>query len=70
MAKTDSPILDNLQRKLHKFEIGTFRFRMTAEEEYANFPDLSIYEITHEVVTFPFLLPLLICLYMVHPNPA
>jgi len=31
-----------------------FRFRITAEEEYANFSDYLISEITHEVVTVPY----------------
>ena len=50
IPKTDSPILD-INRKLHTFEIGPFTFRITAEGEYAGFPDYSIYEITHETST-------------------
>jgi len=38
IARTDSPILDNIYRTFPKFEIVPFRFRITAEEEYANYP--------------------------------
>ena len=53
IARTDSPILDNY-RKFPTFEIGPFRFSITAEEDYASFPDYSVYEITHEGVTVHF----------------
>jgi len=36
IGRTDSPILDNIYRKLPTFEIGPFRFRITAEEEYTD----------------------------------
>ena len=32
------------------------KFHLTAEDEYANYPDYSVYEITHDGVTVPFLL--------------
>jgi len=36
IARTDSPILDNIYRKFPTFEMGHFRFRITAEDEYTN----------------------------------
>jgi len=56
IARTDSSIFDNIYRKLPTFGIGPFRFRITAEEEYTDYPDYSVYEITHDGVTVPFLL--------------
>ena len=56
IARTNSPILDNIYKKFPTFKIGPFRFRITAEEEYANNPDYSVYLITHDGVTVPFLL--------------
>jgi len=56
IARTDSPILDNIYKKLPTFEIGPFRFSITAGEEYANYRDYSVYEITQGDVTVPFLL--------------
>jgi len=56
IARTDSPILDNIYRKFPTLEIEPFRFRITAEEEYASFPDYSVYEITHDGVMVHFLL--------------
>ena len=56
IARTKSPILDNIYRKFPTFEIGPFRFHITADEEYANCPDYSVYDITHDDVTVPFLL--------------
>jgi len=54
IARTDSPILDNIYRKFPNFEIGPFKFHMTTEEDYASLPDYSVYEITHDGVTVPF----------------
>ena len=54
IGRTDSPILDNSYRKLPSFEIGPFRFSITTEEDYASFPDYSVYEITHDGVAVPF----------------
>jgi len=51
VARTDSTILDSIYRKVHSFEIGPFEFRLTEWLEYENFPDYSIYDITHEGVT-------------------
>jgi len=56
IARTDSPILDYIYRKFPNFNIGPFKFHLTAEDEYANFPDYSVYEITHDGVTVPFLI--------------
>jgi len=56
IARTDSHILDNIYKKFPTFEIGPFGFHITAEEEYANYPDYSVNEITHGDVTLPFLL--------------
>jgi len=56
IARTDSHILDNIYRKFPTFETGPFRFRITAEDEYTNYPDYSVYEITHDGVTVSFLL--------------
>jgi len=53
IARTDSAILDKIYRKLHTFEIGPFKFRLTAWLEYESFPDYSICEITYEVVSVP-----------------
>jgi len=64
IGRTDSPILDNSYRKLPSFEIGPFRFSITTEEDYASFPDYSVYKITHGGVTIPFLLQLSMCLYL------
>jgi len=55
IARTDSPILDNIYRKFHNFDIGTFKFHLTSKDEYVNFPDYFVYEITHDGVTVPFL---------------
>jgi len=55
IARTHSTILNNIYRKFHNFDIGPFKFHLTAEDEYANFPDYSVYEITHDSVTVPFL---------------
>ena len=51
IARTDSTLLDNIYRKVHSFEIGPFKFRLTEWLEYEHFPDYSIYDITHECVT-------------------
>ena len=56
IARTDSPILDNIYRKLPTFERGPLRFRITAEQEYTDYSDYSVYEMTHDGVTIPFLL--------------
>jgi len=50
-ARTDSPILDSIYRNFHAFEIGPFVFGQTEWLEYKNFPNYSIYKITHEYVT-------------------
>jgi len=42
IARTDSPILDNIYRKFNNFDIGPFNFHLIAEDEYANFPDCSV----------------------------
>jgi len=54
--RTDSPILDNIYKKLPTFEIEPFMFSITAGQEYANYRDNSVYEITYGDVTVPFLL--------------
>jgi len=54
IARTDSTILDNIYRKVHSFEIGPFMFRLIEWLEYESFSDYSIYDITHEGMTFPF----------------
>ena len=56
IARTDSPILDNIYRKCPNFQIEPFRFSITADKEFANYRDYSVYEITHGDVTVPFLL--------------
>ena len=56
IARTDSTILDNMYRKIPNFDFEPFKFHLSAEDEYANFLDYSVYEITHEVVTVPFLI--------------
>ena len=42
IARTDSPIIDNIYRKFPNFDIGPFKFHLTAEDEYANFLDYSV----------------------------
>jgi len=59
IIRTDSTILDNIYRRVHRFEIGTFRFRLTEWLEYERFPDYSIYDLTHEGVTVPFQITIL-----------
>jgi len=55
--RTDSPILENIYRKFPNFSIGTYKFHLTAEdEEFASYPDYSVYEIRHDGVTVPFLI--------------
>ena len=54
VAETNSALLDSLFKKHHAFEIGPFEFQIFVEREYVNFPDYSVYEITHEGVTIPF----------------
>ena len=57
IARTDSPILEKIYRKFPNFIIGTYKFHLNAEDdEYASFPDYSVYEITHDGVTVPFLI--------------
>jgi len=56
IARTYTPILDHIYKKFLTFEIGPFRFRITADDEYTNYTDYSVYEITHDVVRVPFLL--------------
>jgi len=56
IARTDSPILENIYRKISNFNIGPYKFHFTAEDKYASFPDYSVYEITHDGVTVPFLI--------------
>ena len=56
IARTDSHILDNIYRKFPNFTIGPYKFHLTAEDEYASFPDYSVYEITYVSVTVPFLI--------------
>jgi len=56
IARTDSPILDYIYRKFPNFNIGPFKFHLTAEDEYANFPDYSVYEITRDRVTVLFII--------------
>jgi len=51
IARTDSAILDSIYRKVHSIQIGHFEFSLTEWLEYENFPDYSIYDITHEGVT-------------------
>ena len=51
IARTDSHILDNIYREVHTFEIGPFELSLTEKLEYENFPDYSIYETIHVVVT-------------------
>ena len=55
-ARTDSTIFDNIYRKFPNFNIGNFKFHLSAEDEYASFPDYLVYEITHDGVTVPFLI--------------
>jgi len=55
IARTDSPILENIYRKVPSFTIGPYKFHLNKEDdEYASFPDYSVYEITHDGVTVPF----------------
>jgi len=56
IARTDSPILDNIYRKCPNFQVGPFRFSINAGKEYANYRNYSGYEITYGDVTVPFLL--------------
>jgi len=57
IARTDSPILENIYRKFPNFTIGPYKFYLNADDdEYASFPDYSVYEITHDGVTEPFLI--------------
>jgi len=68
VAHTDSPILDKLYRRFSIFEVGAFGFRMSEADEYASFPDYSLYDITYEGVTDPFLFPLSTRLCVADPN--
>jgi len=54
IGRKSSPILDNIYRKFHTFEIGRFEFRVTEWLEYEGLPDYSIYDIINDVVTVPF----------------
>ena len=54
IARTDSPILENIYRKFPNFTIGTYKFHLIAEDEYVSFPDCSAYAITRDDVTVPF----------------
>jgi len=57
IARTDSPIFENIYPKFPNFTVGPYKFHLNAEDnEYAIFPDYSVYEITHDVVTVPFLI--------------
>jgi len=44
IARTDSPILDNIYRKFSNLVLGPFKFHITAEEEYAKKNDYSVYK--------------------------
>jgi len=59
IARTDSPILENIYRKFPNFTIGPYKFHSTAEDEYASFPDYSLYESTHDGVTVSFLITII-----------
>jgi len=52
--RTDSTILDKFYTKFPTFEFRPFQFRMSEAEEYASFPDISLYDITYEGVTVHF----------------
>ena len=54
IARTPSPILDNICRKADTFAIGPFQFYLTYWEEYEAFPDYTNYDIMFEDVTFCF----------------
>jgi len=69
IARTDSPILDNIYRKFPNFNFGTYKFHLNAEDDdNASFPDYSVYEITHDGVTVPFLITVMLWLYNVYEN--
>ena len=59
IIRTDSTILDNIYRRVHRFEIGTFRFRLTEWLVYERFPDYSIYDFTHDGVPVSFQITIL-----------
>jgi len=56
IAGIDSTILDNIYTKYPNFQIGPYRLGITADEEYVNCRNYSVFEITHGDVTFLFLL--------------
>ena len=70
VAHTDSPILDKLYRRFSIFEVGAFGFRMSEADEYASFPDYSLYDITYEGASVRFLFPLSTPLCVAYPNLA
>jgi len=53
IARTDSPILDNIYNKLPSFQVGTFTFALTALELFANY---SFFAITQGAEAVQFLL--------------
>jgi len=55
-ARTDSPILVKIYRNFPNLDIGLFKYHIFAEDEYANNPEHSVYDITHDDITVPFLL--------------
>jgi len=66
IARTDSPILGKFYRIFPTFEVA--QFQMSEAEEYASFTDYSLYDITYEGVTDPFLFPLSTRLCVADPN--
>jgi len=56
IARTDSPILDNIYYKLPSFQLGTFTFALTPLELFANYRNYSLFAITQGVETVQFLL--------------
>ena len=54
IVSIDSPNLDKLYGKFPMFEVGPFGFQIMEAEEYANFPDYSLYGVKNEGVTVPY----------------
>jgi len=56
IARTDSPILDNIYNKVPSFQLGPFTFALTVLEQFANYRDYSLFAITQGTEMVQFLL--------------
>ena len=56
ISRTDSPILDNIYNKVPSFQIGPFTFSLTALEQFVNYRDYSMFNITQGAETVQLLI--------------